>query len=233
MERGPSSCSSTGAAGADGTKDDYEFVASSIAREGYVVVIPGLPPSTRRSSSRRSPKTRRKQSRGSKRKSVPTAGTIAASFLAGHSAGAHLAAMVTFDKALLTAAGGSPDALGGFIGIAGPYDFLPLDEGSELQQIFPKATRAESQPVHHVRAAPEHPSILLLHGTSDERVIPRNTRRLAKKAQDAGVDVTCVLYDGVGHKRIVAALAPLLESAAPTRTDVLRWLGARSASPRK
>ena len=56
-------------------------------------------------------------------------------YVAGHSAGAYNAAMLAFDPEYLKAAGVEPRAVKGFIGLAGPYDFLPL-HSAELQAIF-------------------------------------------------------------------------------------------------
>lgn len=47
-------------------------------------------------------------------------------FLMGHSAGAHIAMLLTTDRHYLAQHGVDPHALAGAIGLAGPYDFLPL-----------------------------------------------------------------------------------------------------------
>jgi acetyl esterase/lipase len=47
--------------------------------------------------------------------------------LVGHSAGAYNAAMLALDPGLL---GADRAAIRGFAGLAGPYDFLPLDDAS-------------------------------------------------------------------------------------------------------
>jgi acetyl esterase/lipase len=49
-------------------------------------------------------------------------------YLAGHSAGAHIAALIGTDARYLRAVDLQPSDLAGVIGIAGPYDFLPLTE---------------------------------------------------------------------------------------------------------
>lgn len=55
--------------------------------------------------------------------------------LMGHSAGAHIAAMLTLDEQYLAAVGGTPKTwLAGTIGLAGPYDFLPL-EADDLKDL--------------------------------------------------------------------------------------------------
>jgi len=48
-------------------------------------------------------------------------------FVMGHSAGAYNAAMVALDASLLARHGMHPHDLRGWIGLAGPYDFLPIE----------------------------------------------------------------------------------------------------------
>jgi acetyl esterase/lipase len=72
--------------------------------------------------------------------------------LMGHSAGAYIAAMLSFDPQWLEQVGlNSQTDLAGFIGLAGPYDFLPI-ESRTLRAIFggaigPKRSRSPSSPV--------------------------------------------------------------------------------------
>lgn len=146
-------------------------------------------------------------------------------YLAGHSAGAQIAALLALDARYLEAATGSPPPLAGFIGLSGPYDFLPLDEGY-LQEVFPAETRPQSQPINFVSAAA--PPTLLVHGTDDKRVLAEHSRRLARRLEEEGVPVTLRLYDDVGHARVVAALAPPLQFLADTMDDVIAFIRARA-----
>ncbi len=62
-------------------------------------------------------------------------------FLMGYSSGAHTAAMLSLDGEYLGAVGGSPRAwIRGTIGIAGPYDFLPLEQ-ADLKEILGRRRR--------------------------------------------------------------------------------------------
>ena len=47
-------------------------------------------------------------------------------FLMGHSAGAYIAAMFALNSSYLAQGGMTTRELKGFVGMAGPYDFLPL-----------------------------------------------------------------------------------------------------------
>lgn len=145
-------------------------------------------------------------------------------FLAGHSAGAHIAAMLALDERYLRAVTDEPPVIAGFIGLSGPYDFLPLDPGY-LEEVFPEATRGRSQPIDFVSAAA--PPTLLVHGTDDGAALAEHSRRLAAKLETQGVPVTLRLYEGVAHVRVVAALAPPLQWIADTLDDVAEFVEAR------
>lgn len=209
----------------EGSKAMYEFVGSSLARAGYLVVVPDyrIFPEVTFPAFNEDAAAAVAWVQGNV---ADHGGDPQRVVLVGHSAGAYLAAMVTLQDGLLAGAGGDPARIAGFAGIAGPYDFLPLDEGSYLQDVFPRETRGVSQPVHHVRPGAQTPPILMLHGTADERVWPRNTRRLAAALEGAGApEVEVIEYEGVGHRRIAAALAPVASFVAPTRGDLVDWLG--------
>ena len=68
------------------------------------------------------------------------------------------------------------------------------------------------------------PAALLIHGTADTTVYPRNSTNLAAAWRAAGAPVDLKLYPDVGHIDVVVALSGLLSGRAPTRADVLAWL---------
>ena len=126
-------------------------------------------------------------------------------FLAGHSAGAYIAVMLAADRRYLKAAGADPASVRGVIGIAGPYDFLPLQD-DELIAIFGGANRPETQPIQYIDGV--RPPMLLVAGTEDTTVSPRNTSRLAAKLRSAGSPVEERHYPGIGHIGIILSLVP-------------------------
>ena len=74
-------------------------------------------------------------------------------FVMGHSAGAYNAAMLALDKRLLGAVGLSPARLAGWIGLAGPYDFLPIgDRKTQVAFEWPN-TPPDSQALFHAGSA--------------------------------------------------------------------------------
>ena len=106
--------------------------------------------------------------------------------------------------------------LAGFIGISGPYDFLPLGPGY-LQEVFPPALRGASQPVNFVDGF--EPPSLLLHGDDDETVSMSNARSLAAAIDTAGGRVELDILNGSGHARPALALSPALKFLDPVVLD--------------
>jgi acetyl esterase/lipase len=141
-------------------------------------------------------------------------------FVMGHSAGAHLAAMVALNSAYLEHYGKSPRQLAGWIGLSGPYDFLPL-KSRRLKKIFGDPAPPETQPVEFV--SPSAPPALLITGDADTRVIPRNTHRLTARLQEAEVRVRKIVYPDIGHGRTVAAFSGLLDDP-PVTDEVAQFI---------
>lgn len=132
----------------------------------------------------------------------------------GHSAGAHIAAMLALDESWL---GGAREAIRGLIGLAGPYDFLPFS-GPATRAAFAQAEDpAATQPVNFARS--DAPPALLLHGAEDRTVRPRNSRSLARSLEKAGAEARLKVYPGVGHVAILTALALPFRGRAPVLAD--------------
>ena len=200
------------------SKANFEFVASSLTRAGIVVLIPDY---------RSYPEVAFPVFVEDGARAVAWAGRNLDGladgqrplFLMGHSAGAQIAALLALDKHYLDDVGAPP--LAGFIGLSGPYDFLPLEPGY-MQEVFPEETRPASQPINFVSA--QAPRTLLIHGTSDERVLPEHSERLAAALEAEGVPVTLKLYEDTGHARVVVALAPPLQFVADTMADTIDFI---------
>ena len=142
-------------------------------------------------------------------------------FLMGHSAGAHIAALLTYDERYLRRAGVPASAIAGFIGLAGPYDFLPLTS-DRFRRIFPAETRAASQPIDFVDAA--DPPALLISGTDDRTVEPRNSQALAETVQHEGGRAELRLYPDVGHIAAVLGFSTTIAGDSEIREAVLAFI---------
>jgi len=102
--------------------------------------------------------------------------------LAGHSAGAYNAVQLVANQQYLQAVGLDADDIAGIIGLSGPYDFYPYDVAA-TRNAFGETPAKQSQPVEMDLA--HMPPLLLITGTRDHTVLPRNSRRLAELAPNA------------------------------------------------
>ncbi|MES2256537.1 MAG: alpha/beta hydrolase [Pseudomonadota bacterium] len=142
-------------------------------------------------------------------------------FLAGHSAGAYNAMMLVADGKYLRQAGADVGQVCGVIGIAGPYNFLPLTD-MHLITIFGGANRPETQPITYIDG--KRPPMLLAAGTDDTTVSPRNSSDLAEKLKSFGSSVRLVTYPGIGHIGIILSLAPGFRGRTSLRDDVVDFV---------
>jgi acetyl esterase/lipase len=143
-------------------------------------------------------------------------------YLMGHSAGAHLAALVTLDPRYFAAAGTPRPPIAGVIGLSGPYDFLPLREADVQDMFGPPPIYPESQPINFVRS--DAPPMLLVHGVRDDTVWPKNSRNLASLLRAHGVPATLKLYPKLVHADTVAALSLPARGRAPTLADIAAFV---------
>lgn len=201
----------------NGDREMYRFIGASLAARGYVAVIPDyrVYPEVRFSGFMQDGA----QAVAWTRKSIRSfGGDPNAMFLMGHSAGAHIAAMLTLDERWLAKTGlHSRRDIAGLIGIAGPYDFLPLKDET-LKVIFSGGDIKRTQPITFVRGS--EPPALLVAGLKDETVDPENTVRLSARLRERGGDVTEINYPSIGHAALIGAFSPLLRPLAPVLNDV-------------
>ncbi|MEM8948827.1 MAG: alpha/beta hydrolase [Pseudomonadota bacterium] len=143
--------------------------------------------------------------------------------LIGHSAGAHIAAMLSLDTSFLAAEDVAVEDIEGLVGLAGPYDFLPIKDPI-VKEVFAVDDLEATQPVTH--ASGRAPRALLLTGDDDETVLPRNSTRLGDAINQAGAEAEVSVYKGVGHVGIVLALASPFRWLAPTLRDIVEFIAA-------
>jgi len=197
-----------------GAKGDYLFVGQALAASGITTVIPDY---------RVYPEVRYPAFLDDGAAATAWAAQKVGSeklFVAGHSAGAYIAIMMVANTPYLGAAGVDRMKLPGGIGIAGPYDFLPLTS-RRLRDIF-GGDRRETQPIEYADAP--LPPLLLLHGTADTTVKPFNSERLAAAWRKAGGQAELKLYPEVDHIDIAGAYSGLLRQRAPTLEDTISFI---------
>lgn len=209
----------------DGRKQDYLFAAQALASQGFVTIVPdyrlhpevGYPDFLLDGAGALEWTTQNIDAFGGRADQV---------FVAGHSAGGYIAAMLSYDPrhSFETAAGERP--IKGMIALAGPFDFLPIDSAVVRRVFGDHHEDPTTQPAN--TATGSGPPALLLHGEADDTVGTHNTRSLAERIRSQGGRVETKFYPKVGHKGIVLALTPPLRRRAPVLRDITEFVQSHS-----
>ncbi len=217
-----------GGAWTRGSKEDYRFVGAALAEAGYVTVLPDY----RLYPAAPFPLFIQDGAQAVKwvgEHAREYGGNPQQIFLAGHSAGAHLAAMLAVQSRWLEAAGADPRAIRGLIGLSGPYALEP--NSRTLNAIFAAPWRASDwQPAALVM--PRAPPALLLHGADDNVVWPVQAEKFAAALRAAGVPVELEIFADRRHADTVAALSAPGRRRAPVLEAIQRFISARSGPSR-
>lgn len=204
-----------------GDKSHYRFVGATLAEAGYVAVLPDyrLYPEARFPAFVDDGAAAVAWVMAHAREIGGDPGRI---YVAGHSAGAHIAAMLAYDPARLESVGVMPGSIRGFIGLSGPYALDPND--ATLDAIFAAPyTHADWQPVQRARTGA--PPALLLHGEADDVVDVAHARRMAEKLESLGVPVTLRTFPGRDHRDTVAAFAAPARNKLPVLREISGFIG--------
>jgi acetyl esterase/lipase len=204
-----------------GSKNDYAFLGKALASRGFVAVIADY---------RLVPEVRFPAFLDDTAAAAAWALTHAAQyggdtgrlFVLGHSAGAYNAVMIALDGQYLAHFGARPSQIRGVIGLAGPYDFLPLAVDATKAAFGQAKDLAETQPINF--ASRNAPPMLLATGDDDTTVYPRNSVALAKQLTAAGGSATVRRYPGIGHVGLLLALSRPLRGRAPVLEDIVKFI---------
>jgi acetyl esterase/lipase len=207
-----------------GDKAEYRFVGSALAELGYATMILNY---------RRYPQVKMAGFMDDAARAALWAVEHAADFeadprrlyLMGHSAGAHIAALLSLDTRYFAALAPGIPPIAGMIGLSGPYDFLPLREADVQDMFGPPELYPQSQPINFVRRGA--PPMLLIHGAADGLVSPWNSRNLSAALGALGVPVVLKLYSEIGHGDTVGALSLPGRRRAATLSDIADFVKAR------
>lgn len=212
-----------GGAWRDGEREGYGFLGRAFASRGFVTVIADY---------RKSPAVRFPAFVEDTAAAIAWVHANVAKyqgnrdriFLMGHSAGAHIAMMATLDPRFLKAQGLGTDVIKGVIGLAGPYDFLPLTTDSSKIALGQWPDLTETQPITYARA--DAPPLLLLTGDKDTVVKPRNSKILSERIASLGGKQQLKIYPDVSHADIIMAVARPFRNKAPVIMDVANFIKA-------
>ncbi len=193
------------------TRGDYRFIAQALTSKGYAVVIPDY---------RHYPDASFPQMMEDSAAAVTwTMQHVSKRVtLMGHSAGGHLASMLTVNKEHLGAQ--QYANIQGFIGLAGAYDFIY--DKPYLPKVFAGVLYEASQPTYFVDGT--EPPMLLLYGDDDQAVYRRNIVNMAQTIKDKNGQVETHIYKGVDHTGILSAFSIPLRGRYEVLGDVLRFL---------
>ncbi|MFY9286924.1 MAG: alpha/beta hydrolase [Alphaproteobacteria bacterium] len=203
-----------------GSKDDYPFVGSALAKKGYITVIPDY---------RKYPDVQ-----------FPAYVDDAAAALVwvqkhikeyggnphlihvmGHSAGAHIGALAVTDPRYLKKYGKPRSLVKTFVGLAGPYDFIP-DEPDLIAMFGPPSRYASMQVTTFVDG--KEPPMLLLWGRDDTAVKKSNMDKLATRIHRMRGCVKTKIYSETDHIWIIANLSWLGSSDSSLLNDIVGFM---------
>lgn len=206
-----------------GTRQGYAFVARALAKRGFVVVVPDY----RKVPSVRFPLFVEDGADALKwvhDHVSEYSGDPARVAIAGHSAGAHIVALLALDPHYLAQRGLDRHFVKAAIGLSGPYDFLPLDPGNAQNALGNWPRPEETQPITYARA--DAPPMLLVTSSKDSQVKPRNAYRLARRLRQLHAPVVLRNYAGLSHENVVMAYSKPFRGLAPVLDESVAFLHA-------
>jgi len=205
-----------------GDKASYKFAATALAEKGFVVVVPNY---------RKYPAVKfpafvedgAAAVQWTHQNIDQYGGSGEQMFIVGHSAGAHIGSLIVSDTRYLAAINGESayKSIKGFVGLAGPYKFVPTDD--DLKDMFgPPSQYDQMQTTSFIQG--NEPPMLLLFGENDDTVKPFNAERLEAAIKQKQGEVQTIGYPDVNHIEIVGALSYFWRSKAPVRDDIVNFI---------
>lgn len=217
-----------GGAWRGGDRGYYRFLGQALSREGLIVVIPDY---------RVYPEVQFPAFVADGGRALAWVAARIAEFggnpddvwLMGHSAGAHIAALLITDDRYLGAEGLDRRRIQGFIGLAGPYAIEPLRYRT-IRPVFAGIEAPDAaRPIDQVDGG--EPPMLLLHGSDDGTVWPVQSHAFAERVNAAGGRATVIEYPGKGHVGLILALSEAFRGPGDVYRDVIRFLAPPAADP--
>lgn len=206
-----------GGAWVRGDRKQYPFFGNRFAKEGYVVVVP---------SYRLAPKHPHPAQiedvadafAWTVRHIAEHGGDPQRIFVAGHSAGGHLVALLATNEKWLRQRGLSAAAIRGVISMSG----VPDVTGEAGARVFgdDPAVRRDASPLFHVRAG--LPPFLVTYCQWDYLTLPQQARRLHEALRRAGVRSELVFVPGENH---ISEMTSIVKPGDPTAAALIRFMG--------
>lgn len=202
-----------------GERGCYAFAASALAKRGFEVLVPDyrLYPDVRFPEFIDDIAMAYGHAALARKRGQPTPALV------GHSAGAHIAALLSLDPAYRQRVDGRLPKPSAFVGLSGPYGFDPTTWDTTAEIFATTADEPDrARPVAQARASA--PPTLLLHGGRDTIVTPDASQLLHDALATHGVTVDLKIYDWLAHAGPVLAFARPLRWLIPLVDDIAGFL---------
>lgn len=205
----------------NGSRQSYRFIGEALARKGFVVVVPDY---------RLYPEVRFPAFVEDGAQAVRWVADNAQAYggdpdrivLMGHSAGAHVAALLAFDERYLDQANVPRSKIRALMGVAGPYSFDPLAYRTTRRVFAGLEDPNQARPITFVDGAGV--KTLLLHGAEDTTVLPRNSEEFAARIEESGGEAQLLEYPDIGHIKIILSLAAPFRGRDTVYEDTIAFL---------
>lgn len=212
-----------------GSRGDYGFAGAAYAGRGFVTIIPDyrLVPNVRFPAFVEDGALAVRWARDHV---AEYGGDPERISLAGHSAGAYNAAMLSLDEHFLREAGVDPKIVRAAALLAGPYDFYPFTDRRARDALGQWPRPGETQPIRFART--DAPPLWLAAGSADQVVMPGNSKRLAERLTDLGAPVELRVYAGATHNGLAKSLSRPFRRTTSVLSDSAVFLEANSRPDR-
>ena len=203
-----------------GAKEDYSFVGSALAEKGFVTVIPDY---------RKYPDVKFPVFVQDGAKAVAWTidnissygGNASKLHISGHSSGAHIGALVSVNPEYLRAEGKDRSMIRDFVGLSGPYAFIPDED--DLKDMFGPPERYPLMQVSTFIDGTQ-PPMLLLYGAKDTLVHMINIDRVKNAVDEEGGDLQVKIYSELDHVWMIGSLAWFGKNKSTVLQDMLDYM---------
>jgi acetyl esterase/lipase len=208
-----------------GDKDYYQFVGTSLARRGFVTILPNY----RLAPDHEFPafvEDAASAVRWARDHAAEYGGDPNWIYLSGHSAGGHSALMLALDPQYLRAVGLAPSDIAGVVSLAGPTGLENL-RGEGLRGVFSQVVpdQAFSPIALASRHAANAPPMLLMTGLDDDVVDASRVAKLADAIRVGGGTVMVKAYPGIGHIGLILGFSDAFEGNSKAADDIAWFAG--------
>lgn len=146
-------------------------------------------------------------------------------FLCGHSAGAHIAALVGMEPAFLAPFACHPP-VAGIIGISAPYSFVPERDPSLFEVFGPRHSPQAWLPMCPLQCVgSDRPPLLAVHGDNDRVVLYSGAQRMVEQCREAGQRADLLTLRGQGHFQPLFAFHPRMPGHAALMEAIALFCG--------